>query len=503
MKLILEVIKGPESGKQYAFTEPDTFIVGRGGTDRPVHFKLSDDDPYVSRQHFLLEIAPPRIYFTDFRSTNPPSINGIEVKEAELNDGDVIEVGFTQLKVRVVNIIQLKNTFCYCETCKKTLYFELMEGDVAPTICEACEAEREENIRRKSSIISFSALCTCGKDLSSIANSDGRADELSGFVTYACDECAQAMMTGSFAGKHIDGYTVIKDLGEGGMGKVYLVWQKATGRIMALKQMLDLNNDGVMKRFCRETKYLKTISHPNIIKFIESGTTAEAPYFVMEALVRGNLDKAIDRSTGLMNPDLAVQYIIETLKGLECIHAHNIVHRDLKPANILLKEEGNGKLIPIITDFGLAKKYSDAGGSLMTQANVGMGTIMYMSPEQIKDARSVREPADIYSTGVILYYLLTGKYPYHFPTQREIDRFLSQNRSMAKNKREALDLLLLQEGMKSPYVIILTQEQIPIRKRNPAISSTLATVVHRAIKKEISERYQSAKEFRHALENVV
>jgi serine/threonine protein kinase len=204
-----------------------------------------------------------------------------------------------------------------------------------------------------------------------------------------------------------------------------------------------------------------------------------------------------------MNPDLAVQYIIETLKGLECIHAHNIVHRDLKPANILLKEEGNGKLIPIITDFGLAKKYSDAGGSLMTQANVGMGTIMYMSPEQIKDARSVREPADIYSTGVILYYLLTGKYPYHFPTQREIDRFLSQNRSMAKNKREALDLLLLQEGMKSPYVIILTQEQIPIRKRNPAISSTLATVVHRAIKKEISERYQSAKEFRHALENVV
>ena len=138
----------------------------------------------------------------------------------------------------------------------------------------------------------------------------------------------------------------------------------------------------------------------------------------------------------------------------------------------------------------------------MTQANIGMGTIIYMSPEQIKDTRSVREPADIYSIGVTLYYLLTGKYPYHFPTNREIEKFRNANRSKADNMKEALEMIMRLEDMKHPHVIILTQEQIPIQKRNPNISNKLASVVHKAIKKEISERYQTAREFRCALENV-
>jgi eukaryotic-like serine/threonine-protein kinase len=503
MKLCLEVIKGPDAGKHFDFTQPDTFIVGRGGKDRPVHFKLSSDDPYVSRQHFMLEIAPPRIFFFDFWSTNPPSINGIEVKEAELNDGDVIEVGYTQLKVQIFPEIQLKRVSFHCERCKKTLVMELMEGEAPPTICEECEKEAEEQKRQKSTGISFSVACKCGKDLSLIANSDGKAHELSGAVTYCCDDCAKTIMTGKNAGKKINTFTVLQDLGEGGMGKVYLVRHKETGRIMALKQMLDLKNAESVKRFQRETRYMKQFSHPNVVRFIDSGAADDGPYFLMELLARGNLDTLMDSSKRFMSHNLAVPYIIDALRGLTFIHANKIVHRDIKPANILLQELTNGRLMPKITDFGIAKKYSEAGGSLMTQANIGMGTIMYMSPEQIKDTRSVREPADIYSMGVTLYYLLTGKYPYHFPTPREIEKFLNENTGKARNMKDALEMIMRLEDMKHPQVIILTQEQIPIQKLNAAIPNNLATVVHKAIKKEISERYQTADEFMRALENVM
>jgi serine/threonine-protein kinase len=99
MKVSLEVIKGPEVGRVFEFAQPDTFIVGRSGKDRPVHFKLSDDDPYISRQHFLLEIAPPNVFFKDLNSTNTPCLNGNPIVEAKLSDGDIIEVGYTQLKV--------------------------------------------------------------------------------------------------------------------------------------------------------------------------------------------------------------------------------------------------------------------------------------------------------------------------------------------------------------------------------------------------------------------
>lgn len=502
MKLRLEVIKGPETGRYFEFTHPDTFIVGRGGKDRPVHLKLSGDDPYVSRQHFMLEIAPPRIYFFDFRSTNPPGINGIEVQEAELHDGDIIEVGYTQLMVHVFPEIIQNTISCHCKRCEKPINVKLIEGEPPPTICTSCQEKEAESIRKKSSLIAFPVTCTCGKDLSLIANSDGRAGELSGIVTYSCEECAKSMMTGSAAGKQIDGYSVIKELGKGGMGQVYLVWQRETCRLMALKQMLDLNNEALMKRFCREMTYMKTFSHPNVVRFLESGSTKEGPYFLMEMLSRGNIDTLIDPMNGVMLPELAIPLIIDALKGLAFIHANNIIHRDIKPENILLQEHRVGVLTPKIADFGISKKYSDAGGSLMTQANVGMGTMIYMSPEQIKDTRSVKEPADIYSMGVTLYYLLTGKYPYHFPTQREIKKFKNENSAKANNMGNALELLMQLENIKPPYVIILTQDQVPIQNCNPAISSELAAVVHKAIKKDISDRYETADEFRCALETV-
>lgn len=497
MNVTLEIVKGPEAGRKFNFDKPDTFIVGRGGKNHSVHFKLAADDPYVSRQHFMLEIAPPRVFFRNLSQTNKSHINDVPTDEAELNNEDIIEAGYTQL---MVHLEVIKTRIFHCVRCG--LPESILAEDKDPQYCMNCAKAIQAEVNKAKKKKPISIACTCGQDLSSLANSDGRAEELSGVVQYHCQKCVKTMMGGENAGKRIDDYTVIKDLGKGGMGIVYLVHHQQTGRVMALKQMLDLNNDTLAKRFTRETRYMRDLAHPNIVRFIDNGATKDGPYIVMESIMNGNLDKLMDPFSGRMAYDIAVPNLIGALQGLEYIHANKTVHRDLKPDNILLQEDGIGRLVPKISDFGIAKKYSEAGGSLATEAGVAMGTVMFMSPEQIRDTSSVREPADVYSMGVILYFLMTGKYPYNFPTPREIAKFQKENASRALTLMAAFQLIKQIENMKHPFIIILTQDQIPIQERNADIPTKLAKVVHKAIAKEIPERYQSAAEFRQALESI-
>lgn len=274
---------------------------------------------------------------------------------------------------------------------------------------------------------------------------------------------------------------------------------------MALKQMLNLTHKELIQRFERETRLMKELRHPNTIRFIDSGVTKEGPYLIIELASHGNLDSRIKHNKGFLSPFEAVPYIIDALKGLEFIHQKEMIHRDLKPENILLQDAGGGQLFSKIADFGLAKKYSEAGGSLVTRLGVGMGTLFYMPPEQLRDTRSVREPADIYAMGVTLYYLLTGKYLYDFSTRRDIDLFIMEHRHKARNKEEALALLMQIQKVKvkSPQIIILTEEPIPIQERKPDLPTKLARVVDKAIKKEITARFQSAGEFRQALQEAL
>jgi serine/threonine-protein kinase len=124
---------------------------------------------------------------------------------------------------------------------------------------------------------------------------------------------------------------------------------------------------------------------------------------------------------------------------------------------------------------------------------------MFMSPEQVRNAGEVREPADIYAAGVTLYYLLTGQYSFDFPTPAEILAFQKQKPDLWKKPREALRILMQLRRIMHPFQIILSEEPIPIQQRNPSIPHTLAAVVDRAVRKEARERFQSAAEFRSAL----
>jgi eukaryotic-like serine/threonine-protein kinase len=496
MEVKLEVFKGPDKGKVFVLNEHTTCIAGRG---KDTGFRFSEDDPYISRRHFLLELAPPKVYFRDLDVTNPSKINGLYIEEAELCDGDIIEVGYTKLKASLKMDVAMKSI--HCQRCGRTL--EVYSDESSKQLCPKCEtdAQAERPPRISMPTGPLKVLCSCGKDLTKQADSDGRARELMGRVSYSCKKCLPKK--GADGGKKINGYEVIKKIGEGGMGKVYMVYHTPTARLLALKEM-NIYNKHRGARFNREIRIMKKMLHGNVLSYVDSGQEkgSERPYLVMEYASSGGLDSLLMEKKGPLPPKTSVGFIVQALKGLEYIHKNGIVHRDIKPENILLQGKGQGQLIPKIADFGLAREFSKVGGSVLTKLGQAMGTILYMSPEQINDAHNVREPADLYSMGATLYQLLTGKYPFDFPTPVDILRFLAENRARAQSPEEALRLMMKAQNLNNPHMIVLSEDPIPVRKRNSSISPDLALIVDKAISKDISKRIQSAAEFRDRLDKL-
>jgi hypothetical protein len=488
MKVTLNVNKGPEKGRGFTFGEPDTFLVGRA---KDCHFRLSAADPYISRHHFLLEICPPTCVLRDLNSTNPPHVNGeAVVSERQLKDGDVIEVGYTLLAVAIETEVRKG----ICRNCGG----EVILGpgdDPAPSRCDACpppppappqpEPELPEKI-----------TCPCGRDLTEQANRDGRAGELAAEVTYLCPSCLKSRWNCDLTvtcWQAARDYIHVKDLQAGGFGKVELVYHTLTARFLALKKMKQLS-EIMAKRFEREVRFTRELVHPNLVRYVDSGVWVKEPYLVMQFVEGGSLrDLLLERNRPL-SPFEAVEFITWSLAGLEFMHRNGVLHRDLKPDNILLKKNAAGPVIPKITDLGLAKKYTESGGTILTQKGTALGTILYMPPEQIKDTRSVKEPADLYSLGITLYELLTGQFPYNFPTNLELQQ-LQRKIEQAKSLGEIL-LTIMQKEKLEPVYIILNHQPIPVRERNAKIPKKLAAIVDRAVSKEIPRRYQSAAEFR-------
>ncbi len=484
MEVTLSVTKGPEQGSIFDFESPDTFLVGRA---KDCHLRLSSQDPYVSRHHFLLEICPPLCVLKDLNSSNPPRVNGKIVSEVELHDKDVIEVGYTQLTVGVTQDIEK----VACRKCGAAI--PIVSGDTPPDLCDLCKGAERKPPSPGSGRPPVPNICCmkCGLDLGGRANSDGRAHEFLGEVDYLCERCLPSPLDGAPA---VKSYVVIKNLGKGGMGRVDLVYHKQTGRLLAMKKILKISHEALVNRFEREVRFTRELVHENLIRYIDSGVDGREPYLVMQYVSEGHLgDLLLDRGRPFEARE-AIEYMGGVLSGIEIMHRSKIVHRDIKPENILVKKNPSGRYIPKISDFGLAKKYSESGGTLLTQRGVALGTLFYMPPEQIRDTRSVRETADLYSIGVTLYYLLTGCFPYNFPTNLELK--IHQER-LQKGKSLAEVLMSIVEAEKlNPMHIILTQDPVPIRNRNSGVSEKLARVVDRSIRKDSRKRYQTATEFR-------
>jgi WD40 repeat protein/tRNA A-37 threonylcarbamoyl transferase component Bud32 len=255
----------------------------------------------------------------------------------------------------------------------------------------------------------------------------------------------------------VAGYEVLSELGRGGMSVVYLARQERPGRLVALKMVLGgAHARGEERaRFLAEAEAIARLSHPNIVQVHEAGTCDGLPYFSLEYLPGGSLER---RLAGRPQPPAQAAALVEVLaRAVQHAHEHGIVHRDLKPANVLLAADGT----PKVADFGLARL--EAGG--LTATGAVLGTPSYMAPEQAGGDNAAVGPAtDVYALGAILYEMLTGRPPFRAASTLET---LAQVRS---------------------------QEPVPPVQLQGQTPRDLNTVCLKCLQKDPRRRYQSALE---------
>jgi len=211
--------------------------------------------------------------------------------------------------------------------------------------------------------------------------------------------------------KRVADYEVLGELGRGAMGVVYLARQHGLKRLVALKMIQSPANDHprMLARFRAEAEVLARLQHPNIVQIHEVGECEGRPFFALEYLPGGGLDRRLNGNP--QPPRAAVQLLWALARAVDAAHQGGVIHRDLKPANVLLAADDTPKL----TDFGLAKQLDGGAG----QTNTGdiLGTPHYMAPEQACGRRGAVGPwTDVYALGAILYELLTGRPPFNGAT---------------------------------------------------------------------------------------
>ncbi|MCP4676022.1 MAG: protein kinase [Deltaproteobacteria bacterium] len=218
-----------------------------------------------------------------------------------------------------------------------------------------------------------------------------------------------------YSGQTIDGrYRIVRILGKGGMGAVYLGQHVVIGKQVAIKFLHAefARKESMVRRFYREARTAAAIGHKNIIDVMDVGVSKEGePYLVMEYLEGESLSSLLARS-GQIDLAAACGILEPTLLALSAAHEKGIVHRDLKPDNIfMVHQPGEAPAVKLI-DFGISKFTEDTGQTKLTQTGALVGTPAYMSPEQAKGVGDVDHRADLYSIGVILYEMLTSALPY-------------------------------------------------------------------------------------------
>ena len=256
-------------------------------------------------------------------------------------------------------------------------------------------------------------------------------------------------------------YRVERRLGGGGMAEVFLARDATLGRLVAVKVLRErfADDEQFVERFHREARAAAALNHPNVVVIHDRGGSADSLYIVME-YVPGETVKELVQRAGRLSPAAARVIELELLAALQAAHDGGIVHRDVTARNVLLTEDGRVK----VADFGIAR----FGSSTLTSTGVVMGTSRYLSPEQAR-GEPTDERSDLYSAGVVLFEMLTGRLPFE------------------GNNDLAIALRHANEPAPAPTALV------------PDLPPALDALVSRALRKDPAQRFQTAREFAAAL----
>jgi eukaryotic-like serine/threonine-protein kinase len=277
------------------------------------------------------------------------------------------------------------------------------------------------------------------------------------------------------AGDRVDEkYTILRLIGDGGMGTVYEARHERLGTRVALKFLHEdlAERPGLSERFLQEAKLAATIVSPHVVRVTDMDTMPGGPpYLVMDFVTGESLEHLLEREKKLA-PERAVAFALQIVSGLEAAHAIGAVHRDLKPGNVLVTPAAEGPRLMLI-DFGIAKLRDPSGGRGITRTGVVLGTPEYMPPEQLFAASDVDARADIYALGVMLFEMLSG----HRPA----------------------------EGDSAEAIVgkVLSGDVLSLATLEPSLPAALVEVVRRATAGDRDARYPSVSAVRGALEGAL
>ena len=451
-KVTLTIIDGELSGRQYTFDSRTSCIIGRA---EDCNLQLPNDKEHltISRYHCLLDINPPNVRIRDFGSKNGTYVNNKNIGQRQANQTpqESINANFPEYDLQNEDKIKLG----------KTIFEVSIKKDV--DIINVSDLQLPQT-STDSDLTQPPHLLACIKKLLRLANAGNR--EL----------------------LPIRGYDIVRLLGRGGCGEVYLARHESSSELVALKAMLPViaGNENAVKMFDREMSNTKVLEHPNVIKLIDCGYSEGIFFFTMEYCCGGTVQTLMEQQDRCLPIDVATAIIFQLLKGLEYTHnaevpyvrladgnlgkGKGLIHRDLKPGNIFLNRV-NDRLQVKIGDYGLSKAFDLAGLSGQSLTGNVAGTASFIPRQQLLNFKYVQPEVDVWAAAACLYYMLTGAYPREFTSD-------------------------------DPWLDVLQNDPVPILQRNPNIPQKLAKVIDLALIEKPEIYFKSATEFKQALLDV-
>lgn len=273
-------------------------------------------------------------------------------------------------------------------------------------------------------------------------------------------------------GQQILNYQIINKIGEGGMGSVYLAKHTQLDRKAAIKALHPnlVNNPHIRERFKNEASTMAHLKHPNIVSLYDYMESPQGLFLIIEFVEGYPLDEFIQKVSGPISEDKVAFLFGKILDGFAYAHSQGVIHRDIKPSNIMISPDGQDVKI---LDFGIAKLLGNNSKSL-TKTGSRMGTVLYMSPEQVK-GQELDQRSDIYSLGVTLFQMLTGKCPYNEANMTEYE----------------------------VYEQIVNYTLPRVKTFYPSVSGRMQAIIDKATAKDPAERFSSCLEFKRALEGMI